>query len=138
MMRFDSGALGVLEATTCAIPHDFESSLSVLGDRGTVEVGGNAGNQMKIWAFSDSTAADEKILQEFGSPEMSRVKVGHIRFYESVIDSLRGNALCDSDGQAGRRSVEVISAIYESMETGQEISLRFKPKYSRLGRPEYA
>lgn len=138
VFQYESGAIGSLEATTCASPHDIESSLSVLGDKGTVEIDGRSGNRMRNWAFSDQTPKDDEILKEYGGPGMDKLRVGHPRFYEAVIDSIRKDAPFDCDVFAGRRTVETISAIYESMESGEEVKLRFKPSLCRLGRREYA
>lgn len=133
VLQFEEGTLGVLEATTCVSPYDIESSVSVLGDRGTVEVGGLAANQLKVWAFLEKHESDQKIFEEYGRSEMGQVKVGHLRFYEALVQALRANAPFELDGQEAKKTVEIISAIYESMETGQEVHLRFKPKFCRLG-----
>ncbi len=133
VFEFESGAMGVIEATTAVSPHDIESSVSVLGSRGTVEVAGRACNQMRVWAFAEPREEDEAVLKEYGRPEMARLKVGHKRFYESVLEALRVDTSFSSDVLAGRHTVEVISAIYESMETGQDVRLRFRPRFCRLG-----
>jgi len=64
-IKFRNGALGIIEATTATRPKDLEGSLSILGEQGTVEIGGFAVNQMKVWNFADPTADDEKVLTEF-------------------------------------------------------------------------
>jgi predicted dehydrogenase len=56
LVRFQGGALGVIEATTAARPEDLEGSISILGEGGTVEVGGFAMNEMTVWKFSGSDA----------------------------------------------------------------------------------
>jgi len=134
VFQFENGAMGILEATTCARPYDIESSLSVLGESGSVEVGGLATNQIKVWAFSQATEQDQKILDEYGRPEMGQAKVGHLKFYEAVLRSLCSGSPFVMDGYEARKTVEIISAIYESIETGEEVCLRFKPKFCRLGR----
>src|SRR5690606_4460771 len=59
LLRFKSGALGVIEATTAVRPKDLEGSLSLLGESGSVEIGGFAVNQMKVWNFLNSEPGDE-------------------------------------------------------------------------------
>ena len=51
LLRFRNGALGVIEATTATRPRDLEGSISILGEKGTVEIGGFAVNEMKVWNF---------------------------------------------------------------------------------------
>jgi predicted dehydrogenase len=50
-----------------------------------------------------------------------------------VIDCLTQQRAALVDGLEGRKSLELISALYESIETGQEVALRFTPRLSRLG-----
>ena len=58
---------------------------------------------------------------------------GHQAYYEHVVDCLDNDTAQLVDGLQGRKSLELINAIYESIETGKEVALRFTPKYSRLG-----
>ena len=57
-LRFKNGALGVIEATTACRPKDLEGSLSIMGETGTVEIGGFAVNKMKVWNFVESAPDD--------------------------------------------------------------------------------
>jgi predicted dehydrogenase len=58
---------------------------------------------------------------------------GHQAYYEHVVDCILNNSQQLVDGLEGRKSLELITAIYESVETGCEVALRFEPKYCRLG-----
>jgi UDP-N-acetyl-2-amino-2-deoxyglucuronate dehydrogenase len=58
---------------------------------------------------------------------------GHRAYYEHVVEALRDGGPNLVDGLEGRRSLELITAIYESVETGQEVQLRFRPRRARLG-----
>ena len=64
-VRFKNGALGVIEATTAARPKDLEGSLSILGETGTVEIGGFAVNNMKVWNFSESQEGDSDVMEKY-------------------------------------------------------------------------
>ncbi len=57
----------------------------------------------------------------------------HTEFFRDVINSLKEGKRGLIDGLEGRKSVELINAIYESAETGKEVFLRFAPKHCRLG-----
>ncbi|KPQ39972.1 MAG: putative dehydrogenase [Phormidium sp. OSCR] len=134
ILRFRNGALGVIEATTATRPKDLEGSLSILGEKGSVEIGGFAVNQMKVWNFAAPHPDDEDVLQNYSVNPPNVYGYGHQAYYEHVIDSIQNNSQQLVDGLEGRRSLELINAIYESIETGREVYLRFRPKYSRLGR----
>jgi UDP-N-acetyl-2-amino-2-deoxyglucuronate dehydrogenase len=132
-VRFRNGALGVIEATTAVRPKDLEGSLSVLGENGNIEIGGFAVNQMKAWNFNDEQADDEEVMEKYSVNPPNVYGFGHHAYYEHVVDSIINNKEHLVDGLVGRKSLELINAIYESIETKKEVSLRFKPKYCRLG-----
>lgn len=133
ILKFKNGALGCIEATTAARPRDLEGSISILGERGTVEIGGFAVNQMKTWSFSEPETGDENVMMEFSVNPPNVYGFGHQAYYEHVLDCLHSGKQQLVDGLEGRRSIELISAIYESIETGREVPLRFTPKLCRLG-----
>jgi predicted dehydrogenase len=133
VLRFRSGALGVIEATTAARPRDLEGSISMLGERGTVEIGGFAVNEMKVWQFEVRQPEDTEVLERYSVNPPNVYGFGHQAYYQHVVDSIRNNTPHLVDGLEGRRSIELISAIYESVETGREVALRFVPRHCRLG-----
>jgi UDP-N-acetyl-2-amino-2-deoxyglucuronate dehydrogenase len=132
-LRFTSGALGVIEATTAARPRDLEGSLSILGEKGSVEIGGFAVNEMKHWNFVDPTPEDAEVLTRYSVNPPNVYGFGHKEYYEHVVDSLRTGRQQLVDGLEGRKSLQLITAIYEAIETGQEVRMRFRPKRAKLG-----
>lgn len=134
LLRFASGALGVIEATTAARPEDLEGSISVLGENGTVEVGGFAMNEMAVWRFTDPTPEDENVLERYRTNPPDVYGFGHHEFYRDLFGRIAKGGNPSVDGVEGRRSLEVITAIYESIESGREVKLPFTPTHSRLGR----
>jgi UDP-N-acetyl-2-amino-2-deoxyglucuronate dehydrogenase len=133
VLRFMNGALGVIEATTAARPIDLEGSLSILGEGGAVVIGGFAVNQMTSWNFTDFQPGDGEVLARYSVNPPNVYGFGHQAYYEHVVRCIREDAPQLVDGLAGRRSLELISAIYESIETGREVRLRFRPARCRLG-----
>lgn len=133
-LKFKNGALGIIEATTAVRPKDLEGSISVLGETGTVEIGGFAVNEMKHWNFSEALPGDDDVFEKFSVNPPNVYGFGHQAYYEHVVDCIIGEKQALVDGLQGRRSLELINAIYESIETGKEVFLRFNPKKSRLGR----
>jgi len=133
LLKFRSGALGVIEATTAARPKDLEGSISLLGEKGTVVIGGFAVNEMCTWQFAEPLPEDADVLQRYSVNPPSVYGFGHQAYYEHVVDCIVGDKQHLVDGLEGRKSLELISAIYESIETGREVALRFAPRLCRLG-----
>ncbi|MGO8911183.1 MAG: Gfo/Idh/MocA family protein [Bradyrhizobium sp.] len=132
-LKFRNGALGIIEATTAARPTDLEGSLSVLGEKGTVEIAGFAVNQIRHWRFVEELPSDKDVIEKFSVNPPNVYGFGHQAYYQHVIDCLIHQRAALVDGLEGRKSLELISALYESIETGQEVPLRFTPRLSRLG-----
>jgi UDP-N-acetyl-2-amino-2-deoxyglucuronate dehydrogenase len=133
VLRFTNGALGVIEATTATRPKDLEGSISVLGERGSVEIAGFAVNEMRVWNFAQPAPGDEDVMKKYSVNPPNVYGFGHQAYYEHVVDCIRNNRRHLVDGLEGRRSLELISAIYESVETGRAVQLRFNPSRCRLG-----
>ena len=133
IMRFRNGAIGIIEATTATRPRDLEGSLSILGERGSVVIGGCAANELKTWAFTEPAPEDATVLQEFGNNPEHPYGFGHAAYYEHVVTCLKNNQPPLVDGSEGRKSLALITAIYESIETGREIKLHLSAKHCRLG-----
>ena len=134
VLKFHNGALGIIEATTATRPRDLEGSISILGERGTVEIGGFAVNEMKVWNFVEPQEGDAEVFKAFSVNPPNVYGYGHQAYYENVVDSINQGRPHLVDGLEGRKSLELISAIYESVETGREVTLRFHPERCRLGR----
>lgn len=133
MLRFKNGAMGIIEATTAARPTNIEGSISILGEKGTAVVGGIAMNKMDTWMFENEDEDDKEVLTKYSVNPPDVYGFGHKAYYEHVIDCISNNNQQLVDGLVGRKSIELISAIYESVETGKEVFLRFKPKSCKLG-----
>ena len=133
ILKFRNGALGIIEATTAIRPKDLEGSLSILGETGSVEIAGFAVNEMKTWNFSKSLPGDEEVIEKYSVNPPNVYGFGHQAYYEHVIDCLENDTAQLVDGLKGRKSLELINAIYESIETSKEVNLRFTPKFSKLG-----
>jgi UDP-N-acetyl-2-amino-2-deoxyglucuronate dehydrogenase len=134
VLRFANGALGVIEATNATRPRDLEGSISVLGEGGTVVIGGFAANEMLTWSFTKRKAGDDDVLSKCSGKPPNAYGFGHQAYYEQVVQSIRSGTSQPVDGASGRKSVELISAIRESIETGKEVSLRQRASRCRLGR----
>ncbi len=132
LLRFTNGAIGIIEATTATRPRDLEGSISILGEKGSIVIGGFFMNELVTWEFEEPDPGDDEVRKECGkkTEEWGR-NLGD--YLNGVIESIAENKAGLVDGLEGRKSLELISAIYESIETGEEISLRFRPEKCRLG-----
>ena len=139
ILTFKSGALGVVEATTATRPKDLEGSISILGENGSVEIGGFAVNEMKVWNFKDEHPEDKEVLQKYRQNPPNVYGFGHLEYLKDVVDSILNNKPAPVDGIEGRKSVALINAIYESINEDKkrkqvDIYPDFKPKKSKLGK----
>jgi UDP-N-acetyl-2-amino-2-deoxyglucuronate dehydrogenase len=134
LITFRSGALGVVEATTAARPKDTEGSLSILGEKGLVEIGGFAVNKMRTWNFSVPVPGDDEVLEKYWEDPPDVYGFGHVAYLNNVVESIETGAPSLVDGLEGRKSLELIAAIYESIESGREVHMRFEQRLGRLGR----
>lgn len=122
VLRFRSGALGVIEVTVLTHPRNFEGSITILGEKGTVKIGGTAVNRVEHWQFADYDD-DDKLIHAANTSPPTVYGFGHEGYYRNVLAVLRGQAKAGTDGREGRKSLELILGIYESAKTGREVPL---------------
>ena len=125
VLKFRSGALGVIEVTMLTYPRNLEGSITLLGEKGTVKIGGTAVNKVDHWIFQDYDD-DDKLIDAAATNPPNVYGFGHEGYYRNVLAVLRGQARPDTDGRAGRKSLELILGIYESAKTGREVALPLK------------
>jgi UDP-N-acetyl-2-amino-2-deoxyglucuronate dehydrogenase len=122
LFRFRNGALGAMEVTMLTYPRNLEGSITILGEKGSVKIGGTAVNRVEQWLFSDYDD-DDKLVEGASTNPPNVYGFGHEAYYRNVLAVLRGEARADTDGRAGRKSLELILGIYESARTGREVPL---------------
>lgn len=133
VLKFKSGALGVVEATTATRPKDLEGSISLLGEKGSVVIGGFSVNKPVTWNFVEPQPEDEEIHTLITNPP-NVYGFGHLPYYQHVLESLDGGRNSMLAGLEGRKSLEIINALYESAFTGREVHLHYVPDGVPLGR----
>jgi UDP-N-acetyl-2-amino-2-deoxyglucuronate dehydrogenase len=121
-LRWRSGAMGTLNVTMLTYPKNFEGSITILGEKGTVRIGGVAVNEIQRWEFAEPDEADGA-LSDASYETTSVYGFGHPLYYDNVIKSLRGEADPETDGREGLRSLELLIAMYLSSRDGKRISL---------------
>jgi UDP-N-acetyl-2-amino-2-deoxyglucuronate dehydrogenase len=122
IIEFRRGTVATLNVTMLAYPKNFEGSITLIGEKGIVKVGGVAVNKIEKWEFEDYNDDDRLALDANYQPP-NVYGFGHTPYYRNVVDVLLGEANPATDGRDGRRSLEIIQAIYLSAKTGKKVSL---------------
>ncbi len=112
IIRFKNGAIGSINVTMLTYPKNLEGSITILGEKGTVRVGGTSMNKIEQWEFINQRNYDEEIEQHNTNPT-SVYGFGHKGYYLNVIDCLKGKAESSSDGLEGRKSLDLLEQIYK-------------------------
>ena len=121
-VRWRNGALGSMSVTMLTYPENLEGSITILGERGTVRVGGVAVNDIQVWEFDEPRDYDADI-QSANYETTSVYGFGHPLYYKNVVEVLRGDAESETDGREGLKSLEVLIAAYLSARDGKTVSL---------------
>jgi UDP-N-acetyl-2-amino-2-deoxyglucuronate dehydrogenase len=121
-IKWRNGALGSMSVTMLTYPKNLEGSITILGEKGTVRIGGVAVNDIQHWEFDEPKDYD-KTIKEANYESNSVYGFGHPLYYENVIEVLQGKAEPETDGREGLKSLEIIIAAYLSAKDNKTISL---------------
>jgi UDP-N-acetyl-2-amino-2-deoxyglucuronate dehydrogenase len=121
-VRWRSGALGSINVTMLTYPKNLEGSITIIGETGTVRIGGVAVNEVQCWEFADQDP-DDQAIKEASYQTTSVYGFGHPLYYDNVIKALRGEAEPETDGREGLRSLELLIASYLSARDGRRVAL---------------
>lgn len=130
-VRFKNGALGVMEATTSAYPGLLKKT-EIHGTKGTVIV---EQDDVLLWEFEKETAKDRSIREKFakrvggggGASNPAAISYkGHMEQLKDFLKAIQTGRAPLVDGAEGRKSVEIILAIYKSAKTGKTVELPLK------------
>ncbi|MGH7200861.1 MAG: Gfo/Idh/MocA family protein [Planctomycetaceae bacterium] len=130
-LRFKSGALGVIEATTSAWPGMLKR-IEIHGTEGTAII---EEDTILRWEFAKKSSRDAGLLRKFGketatgggASDPSAISAeGHARQLKDFIHAIQTGGQPLVNGEEGRKSVEIILAIYQSSWTGQRVDLPLK------------
>tara|TARA_A100001011_G_scaffold114127_1_gene120801 strand:- start:22720 stop:23781 length:1062 start_codon:yes stop_codon:yes gene_type:complete len=99
--------LGLIEATNAIRPHNLEGSISIVGEKGTVIVGGMSGEKLDKWTLKKNNKITKLLKDKF------KKKNGHIKFYEYMINNLNNESKFLSL-EEGMKSLKIINSIYKS------------------------
>ncbi len=121
-LKWRNGAMGSINVTMLTYPKNLEGSITILGERGSVRLGGVAVNEIKHWEFAQPDPMDAQ-TQEASYQTTSVYGFGHPLYYDNVIKVLQGQAAPEIDGREGLKSLELLIAMYMSARDGKRVSL---------------
>jgi predicted dehydrogenase len=130
-LRFENGALGILEATTAAYP-GYLKRIEIHGSEGSALL---EEEDLKAWDFSKPRKEDKAILEQMklhkstggGAADPAAIgHHGHAIQFRDFVDAVKKNRPPAVDGHEGRRSVEIILGVYKAAETGKTVKLPLK------------
>lgn len=124
IVQFKNGCYGVVEGTTDIYPENLEETLYLLGEKGTVKAGGKSVNAIEEWRFAGCTEEEAaKIKEKYSEYPPNVYGYGHSKLYENVIAAIKGECELLVDGEAGKRALELVLAIYRSAADGKPVKL---------------
>jgi len=121
-VKWRNGALGSMSVTMLTYPKNLEGSITILGEKGTVRVGGVAVNNIQHWEFDEPKDYDKQI-EKANYQTTSVYGFGHPLYYNNIVEVLRGKSEPETDGREGLKSLEVLIAAYLSARDGKTVSL---------------
>jgi UDP-N-acetyl-2-amino-2-deoxyglucuronate dehydrogenase len=121
-IKWRKGTLGSMSVTMLTYPKNLEGSITILGENGTVRVGGVAVNDIQHWEF-DKPKDYDKTVSDASYKTSSVYGLGHPLYYENIIKVLNGKIEPETDGREGLKSLEVLIAAYLSARDGKTVSL---------------
>lgn len=121
-IKYRSGALGTMNVSMLTYPKNLEGSITIIGEKGTVRIGGVAVNKIEHWDFADKREEDNEVLTA-NYATTSVYGFGHPLYYANVIATLQGKEEALTDGREGLKSLEFLIAIYLSARDGKKVSL---------------
>ena len=123
IIKFKNGSYGIVEGTTNIYPKNLEETLYLFGQKGTVKAGGKSVNIIEEWKFEENTEDSEKVKLENSEMPENVYGFGHNPLYTDVINAINTNTKPLVDGEAGKRALELVLAIYKSAAENRPIKL---------------
>lgn len=121
-LSWEAGFIGSLHVTMLAYPRNVATCLTVVGERGTVRLGGPLCDRIEAWHFAEPRPEDEAI-EALARQVPTALRRGHEEVYRNVVADLRGDDASVVDGRQGLRSLAIIDAAYRALETGTVIDV---------------
>ena len=121
-IKWRSGTLGSMAVTMLTYPRNLEGSITILGENGTVRIGGVAVNEIQTWEFSEKRDYDDEV-KSANYATTSVYGFGHPLYYRNIIEVMRGLVEPETDGREGLKSLELITAAYLAARDSKTVGL---------------
>ncbi len=121
VLRFPSGALASIEASTLTYPENLEGSIALFGTQGSVKVGGTALNRKVFWKVAGELDQEESILAEQPGDPASVYGHSHPLNIADFITAIQENRQPTTSGEEGLKSLKLVRALYQSAQDGREV-----------------
>ena len=125
IIKFKNGTIGNVEGTVCVYPKNLEETLTILGEKGTVIIGGLALNKILVWDFEDKKDSLEQVQKKYNLDVDNIYGDGHTPLYKDFIEAIRNDRTPLIDGNEGIKSLSIILMAYQSQKDSKAI------KYSK-------
>ncbi len=123
LIKFENGAYGIIEGTTCVYPKNLEESLYLFGEKGTAKVGGTSVNIIELWNFEDKKDSLESIQEIYKEEPQNIYGYGHYLLYQDMVEAILTKREPAISATAGRDALALVLAIYESSRTKKAVCL---------------
>lgn len=134
-IKFKNGALGTIEATTCARPKDVKAEVVLLGEKGSAIIGGFAMNRLDLLAI-EGIEDTRPLIEGYSENPAHPLGYSHFSYLKAAINyfSKGERAPFLSVGGDALDSLRLIIGLYESAERGKEVLFPFRPRFCKLGK----
>jgi len=126
IVEFKSGAVGIIEGSSCLFPKNLNETLSIFGEKGSVVIGGLAVNRVETWRFVDDEIlgdTEDKMVNPAENDPPTVYGFGHSELFRDFVLALEQNREPLVSGEQGIKALELILAIYKSQRTGKAVDL---------------
>lgn len=110
---FINGGMGSLNYSTAVANQNLESSMTIIGSKGSVKIGGQYMNEVEVCNIADyemPTLAESNPANDYGPYKGSAANHNYI--IENVVDTLKGRNTATTNALEGLKVVEIIERIY--------------------------
>lgn len=123
LVRFDNGAVGIIEGTACVYPKNLEETLSVFGEKGTVVIGGIAVNRIQTWQFDTPHTQDGEVAALSGDDPVNVYGGGHTPLYADFIQAVQTGGQPLVNGEEAMKAMEIVLGAYLSQKEGRYVDM---------------
>lgn len=123
IVKFKNGSYGLIEGTTNVYPKNLEETLYLFGERGTAKAAGTSDNIIETWAFADEKDDPQDVMRTYSENPPNIYGFGHTPLYADMIDAIKNGRPPYVDGEAGKRALELVLAIYKSAAEHRPVKL---------------